>query len=431
MKTTANYRFVNWAKNQQAVAQNYFQPHIEEELMQAVKQSNRIRLSGTGHSWSAACLTEHSLINLDNYSSVIHLDKQKLQLKIRAGIKLWQLNELLDKQGLALKNLGSIARQSIAGAVSTGTHGSGINFQILGSQLEEFTLIKADGEKLSIHREREKELFNHAVVNLGCLGVVSDVTLNVVPAFNLNDTTYLLHFDEALAQLDELVQSVDHFKMWWFPHTDKLVLYCYNRTSEPRNDSVFRQWMMDEFLSVNVYRLLLKAGTMKRGWRPAINNLLVKNFIQPLQRIEKSYKVFNVPEPPLHRETEWAFDIKSAKELLRDYRKMIESSNHLINFIQEIRFTKADDFSLSPCYKRDTIWLGAYNADNYGWEELLADFENLARSYDGRPHWGKEFTLDKSYLYKTYEKLDNFNALRLQLDPERKFENEYISQIFS
>ncbi len=430
MQQQSNFRFTNWAKNETCIAQKYFVPETEAELMDAIANNKTVRFTGTGHSWSAICLNTEALINLDRYNKILHLDKEKLQIKVQPGIKLWQLNEELDKHGLALTNLGSIAKQSLAGAMCTATHGSGIQFQILASQIEEFTLIKANGEKLVLHHERDKELFNLCVVNLGCLGVVSEITLNVVPAFNLHDRTSVMNLEQAINQLHEMVNSIDHFKLWWFPHVDDVVVYRYTRTQEKVNDSRFRQWLMDEILSVSVYRLFIKIGNINRDWRKRINRALVKKFMQPLNRIEKSYKVFNVPEPPLHREVEWAFDISVAKELLREYTQMINASAHRINFIQEIRFTKSDDYALSPCYQRDTIWLGAYNADNFGWKELMNDFEQLAKKYNGRPHWGKEFSCNSEYFEAVYPKLDDFKTLRSQVDPHGKFINEYISKIF-
>lgn len=429
MLRKSNFRFTNWAKNESCLAQNFYQPESEGEIIELVKRSNKIRVVGSGHSWNDICLNNDTLLNFDRYNKVLKLDKEKLQITVQPGIKLWQLNELLDKEGLALKNLGSISKQSLAGAISTGTHGTGINYQILGSQIESFNLIKADGEKIVIHRD--DELFKNCVVNLGCLGVISEITLNIVPAFNLQDTTVAAPYTKTADKLNEYITNTDHFKMWWFPHTEKIVLYRYNRTQQPGNDSRFRQWLIDEFLSVTVYRLLLKLGNINRNWRRAINHLLMMNFNRPLNRIEKSYKVFNVPEPPLHRETEWAFDISLAKDLLFDYKKMIDESEHRLNFIQEIRFTKADDFALSPCYGRDTIWLGVYNADDSGWDKLLSDFELLAKKYKGRPHWGKEFHTDKDYLRSQYPMLEEFNSLRKQFDPEKKFENVYIAKIFS
>lgn len=430
MKQTNNYRFFNWAKNFNCTVASYFQPETEAELIEVVKSSKKIRMVGTGHSWSAICLNNTALLNLDLCNKVLELDKDKQQVKVQAGIKLWQLNEYLDKQGFALLNLGSISEQSVAGAISTATHGSGINYQILGSQVEEYKLIRADGDVVVIHRERDKELFDLALVSIGTLGVISEVTINVVPSFNLHDETFVANFDEVINKLDEYINGTDHFKLWWFPHIDEVVVYRYTRTQNKINDSRMRQWLMDDFLSVNVYRLLLAVGNINRNWRKVVNRLLVQKFVQPLNRIEKAYKVFNVPAPPPHREAEWGFDMGVAKELLREYKTTINASTHRINFLQEIRFTKADNYALSPCYGRDTMWLGAYNADNFGWNELLADFELLAKKYNGRPHWGKEFNIDKAYLQKQYSKFDAFNTLRNQCDPEGKFVNDYVARIF-
>ncbi|MFN8285980.1 MAG: D-arabinono-1,4-lactone oxidase [Chitinophagales bacterium] len=429
MKAALNYRFTNWAKNQSCTAKHFFQPETEEELVDIVRKHSKIRIVGTGHSWNDICLTGEALINLDLYNKVLHLDKEKLQLRVQAGIKLWQLNKYLDTQGLALRNLGSIDQQSIAGVVSTATHGSGINFQIIGSQLAEFTLIKADGSKQIINSEKNRDILEMAVVNLGCLGVISEVVLNVVPAYNLKDHTSVENFDAVIDKLDDFVTETDHFKLWWFAHTNQVVVYRYNRTQEPANDSRFRQWFMDEFLSVYMYRLLVKIGNINRDWRKKINRTLI-GFISALNRIEKSHKVFIVPEPPLHRETEWAFDLSVAKDLLREYKNTINNSNHRINFIQEIRFTKGDNFALSPCYQRNSIWLGVYNMDDFGWNELLTDFEQIARKYNGRPHWGKEFTVDVPYLKQQYPKFSDFNRLRKELDPNGKFENDYIQKLF-
>ncbi|HLP19393.1 MAG TPA: FAD-binding protein, partial [Chitinophagales bacterium] len=185
MNSPKPHSFVNWAKNERCIAQHYYQPQTETELVAIIQQSQKVRLTGTGHSWSAVCLSEDTLINLDRYNKVLQIDIPLLKVKVQAGIKLQALIKQLHNEGLALKNLGSICYQSLAGAISTGTHGSGITHQILGSQVEEFTLIKADGEKLTIHHLRDKELFNTALVSLGCLGVISEITLNVTPAFNL------------------------------------------------------------------------------------------------------------------------------------------------------------------------------------------------------------------------------------------------------
>jgi sugar-1,4-lactone oxidase-like protein len=425
-----NYRFRNWAGNQQSIASHFYQPETEEQLIDIVKSHAKVRMVGTGHSWSALCHSDEAMINLDRYNKVIALDKEKKQLTIQAGIKLWQINEYLDAEGMALINLGSIAKQSVAGAISTATHGSGIGYQVLASQVQRFTLIRADGVKVILDKDTDKETFDLAIISLGSLGVVSELTLNICEAFRLHDITSSMDFDEMLVKLDDLVQTTDHFKMWWFPHVSKIVLYHYQRTKDAANDSRFRQWLMDEVLSVVVYRALVFIGNIFPGLRPFFNSLLILSFNKPLDRIEKSYKVFNVADPPIHREAEWAFDIKDAKEVLTAYRKMIDESDHKINFIQEIRFVKGDDYALSPSYQRDSIWIGCYLIGDKGWPQLLGDFEKLAQKYKGRPHWGKEYNMDRNYIRSQYPRLDDFNKLRLDLDPSGKFSNPMIARLF-
>lgn len=424
------YLFINWAQNESCLAAQFFQPDSVSEIQSIIAKADKVRIVGSGHSWSSICLSDHTLINFDRFNQVLELDKEKMKVRVQPGIKLWQLNEYLDKQGFALTNLGSISKQSVAGAISTGTHGSGKNYQILGSQAEQMSIIKADGTLQVIHKGLDRELFDLCLVNLGALGIISELTFNIVPAFRLQETVELLDFNLALEQMETLLQNTDHFKMWWFPHTDKMILYKHNRTMEPANDSRFRQWFMDEFISVYAYRLFLKVGTLHRDWRKTINRLLLQNFIKPINRIEKSYKVFNVPEPPLHREMEWSFDVKEAVAFLSAYKNRMNDSAHRFNFLQEIRFTKADSYALSPCYGRDSVWVGCYNADNYGWKELMQDFEDLATKFNGRPHWGKEFTVNADYLKAQYPDFDKFCALRAAWDPSGKFENDFIRKIF-
>lgn len=429
MSHQQNYSFINWAKNIRQGVPHFYQPETEEGLVSIIAKHDKIRLVGAGHSWNEICISNEALINLDRYAKVLRIDKEAKTVTVQAGIKLAELNELLDKEGLALINLGSIATQSVAGAISTGTHGTGKAFQILGSQIIEFTLIKADGEKVLINRN--DDLYNAAIVNLGCLGVISEITLEICDSFNLHDYTETIFFEDVIENLSELLQTNDHLKFWWLPPAEKLIVYKYNRTQKKRNDWRVRQIWKDELSSVLFYRSLVKIAKAFPVAADSFSKLLTYNFRGPLDRIEKSFRIFNVPEPPLHRETEWAFDLGRAKEILTAYKKRLTESNFKFNFIQEIRFTRSDNFWLSPSYKRDSLWIGFYNYEHENWTELLPFHENFARQFGGRPHWGKEFTADKEYLQTQYEKLDDFAAIRKEFDPERKFENKFIEKILT
>jgi len=434
MQQSHNYSFTNWARNEQCVAQQFFQPENESDIIQLLKRCNdevkKLRTYGTGHSWSPVCMSDDYLMNLDRYQQVIHLDREKQQVTIQAGMKLWQLNEYLYKEGFSLKNLGSVSAQSVAGAISTATHGSGIHFQILASQVDSFKLITLNGEVLHLQKEKDGEMFHLALVSVGCLGVISEVTINIDQRYHLEERAELKTFDEVANNVSQWVQEAEHLKFWWLPLTDYVMVYRYSRTQKPVNDSKIRQFLFDEVLSKKVYQLLLWTGNQKPSWRKSINNLIGKNFLKPIHRVEKNWKVFNVPMPPLHRETEWAFDINDTSRMLHAYRDMILKNNHQVNFMQEIRFVKGDDFALSPCYKRNSVYIGAYHQCNDDWFPFFHDFETLAKQFNGRPHWGKEFTPDKNYLQKQYPEMEKFNELRSKLDPDNLLQNKFTEALF-
>jgi FAD/FMN-containing dehydrogenase len=424
----SNYTFTNWGRNISVEIPHYYQPVSENEICDIVRKSEKIRLVGAGHSWSALCVSSEALINLDNYNKVLSIDKNNLTARIQSGIRIYQLNQALDREGLAVINLGSYDRQSVAGALSTCTHGTGIEYQILASQVESYSLIKADGTVEEITKTHP--LFYAAVTGMGTLGIISEITLKVTPAFNIEDETIAVPFEEAVSNLKAWLKEYDHFKMWWIPHTGKMIVFKHHRTSQPEKYSRLGNWLKLIFLAEYMYRILLFIGHLWHQLRPLCNKLMINSYSRAFRRIQKSHEVFLVPEPPIHRETEWAFDIDKAEDLLREYHELIENSGHKINFIQEIRFTKGDNFMLSPCYRQDSVWIGAYLIGNKGWDALFADFEKFARKHDGRPHWGKEFTPDKSYLQSHYPLYPDFATLRKQLDPHGKFENELIEKLF-
>ena len=416
----------NWAGNIRFSPNEIVRPTSTEEVVAIVKTGRKIRCIGTGHSWSELAPTDDILMATDGLNKVLSIDKTKNQATIQAGAKLEDLNISLWEEGYAFGNLGSIARQSLAGAVSTATHGTGMNFQVLGSMVENFKLVKANGEVLEVDKIKDAELFKTALISLGSLGIVTEMTINVVPKFQLHERSGIMEFEEVCDNILDWVKEENHIKMWWFAHTDKMMVYRYNKTYEPVNDTWFRQKFMDEWVSVYFYRLMLWWSNRKPIRRKWMNQKIVQGLLPEVDRTERSYKVFNVPEPPVHRETEWAFDINLTPTLLREYKQMVEEKGHLINFIQEIRFVKGDDFALSPCYGRDSVYVGAYNADNQGWDELLSDFEQMAIKHNGRPHWGKEFNVDSDYLKSVYPKWGEFKKLRNELDPEGQFLNPMI-----
>jgi L-gulonolactone oxidase len=256
------------------------------------------------------------------------------------------------------------------------------------------------------------------------------VTFDVVDAFRLHDVTRVERFDDVIERIEACVAGNDHVKLWWFAPGDGAIVFRYDRTDAPANDSKARRFFKDRVIAVAVYRTLLAVGHLSgRRWIPAINRFLTGQAGKALDRITPSHVGFLTPVPPVHRESEWAFDARDAKALLREYQRLLPDRGHNYNFIQEIRFTKADDLWLSPAYQRDSIWLSLYNIDRRHWPEQLAKFEAFARAHGGRPHWGKEAAFDRTYLRAQYTRLDDFAALAARFDPERKFRNAWLDAI--
>jgi FAD/FMN-containing dehydrogenase len=420
----------NYGHNVRFAPRRRVAPRSVDELASIIRQSTRVRAVGAAHSWSPAIVTDDTLISLDRMREVISLDRAAMQVTVQGGMRLRELNAYLDGEGLALANLGSIDSQSAAGVIATGTHGTGRNFQCLSTQVARLELIDGRGESVTLARGEPD--FAGAVVALGALGVVHAVTFDVVPAFRLHDVTTIAPFAELIERIDDHIASADHVKLWWFAPSEQAVLLRYDRTDRPANDGPVRRWFKEKLIAVAVYRSLVVAGRLSgRRWIPAINRFLTNQAGGALDRIAPSHVAFLTPIPPIHAEAEWAFDLADAKSLLREYRRLLPDDGHTYNFLQEIRFTKADDLWLSPAYHRDSIWLSLYNIDRAGWPAQLAKFEAFARAHGGRPHWGKQATFDRAYLRGQYERLDDFAALAARFDPARKLANAWLDGILA
>jgi len=418
----------NWARNVRFTPRRRAAPRSVDELQSVIREARKVRAVGAGHSWSPAIVTDDTLISLDRMRGVISLDRAAMTITVQGGMRLRELNRHLDQHGLALANLGSIDSQSVAGVIATGTHGTGRNFGCISTQVARLALIDGTGRAVTLSRGDPD--FAGAVVGLGALGIVHAVTFDVVPAFRLHDVTGTARFEDVVEQLEDYVASADHFKLWWLCPNDDAVVYRYDRTDRPSNDSALRRWLKERVIAVAMYRALLNVGHLSgRRWIPTINRFLSREAGRALDRITPSHVGFLTPVPPLHRESEWAFDRADAVPLLREYRRLLPDAGHTYNFIQELRFSKADELWLSPAYQRDSIWLSLYNIDRKNWPAQLAKFEAFARAHGGRPHWGKEATFDRAYLRAQYPRLADFATLAARHDPERKLRNAWIDQI--
>ncbi len=427
----ADMRIENYGQTWSFTPQCVATPTRVEELARIVRDADKVRVMGAAHSWSQGIVTEGTLVSLDAMSRILHLDAAAERVTVQAGIRLSDLITQLEERGMALANLGSIATQSLAGAIATGTHGTGIAFKCLADQVQSLSLIDGRGEKRVIDREHPD--FAAIAVGLGAFGIIYEMTLSIVPTFQMHAITEMIPFDDLVDNLDHHVRAHDHFKLWWLVPDERVIVFRQRRTQESRNDSDFRRWFKDEFLGVAAYRAMLALQKVERRRMVQFTNRIIgREYGKRFERICKSHVAFLTPEPPVHRETEWAFDYANAADLLRAYRKLLLASDHSYSFIQEIRFTAADPFWASPAYGRDSIWLSLYNIDRAAhWDDQLRTFRGFAEEHGGRPHWGKEATCNPAYLRAHFPKLEPFAALRGAYDPENKFANHWLRHILS
>lgn len=436
MKNTSNKTFTNWAGNVKFQYQNFFQPSTETEIVEIIKKAStakaKVRLVGATHSWSALIQSPDYLVNLDNYNRLLHVDEEKKQVTVQAGIRLYELNLALWKHGLSMSNLGTITQQSIAGAISTGTHGSGIKYGNISTQVIGISLVKANGEVIQINQVENTHLLPAVQVSMGALGIISTVTIQCEEAFYLKEDSFPLPFDKAMEVFEEHLDKVEHFKMWWFAHAPIVQMYRWYRSKDklkPRNKLV--RALEDKFLTNHFFGFLLRVGSASPNLIPAINRFINLVHFKKIDRVEESYEVFSIVVPPKHRECEYAIPVEHAKEAILAYKQMIEENKFKVNFVVEIRFVKGDNIWLSPSYGRDVCYLAAYQHNTKRWDEFVDCFEELMTKYNGRPHWGKEFRVNSTMLSKRYPKWQDFTALMQEMDPDGMFQNDMLRQLFA
>ncbi len=421
MKIHKNHSFQNWAQNIHLEIPYLYQPENTTELIEIIHKHQKIRFLGSGHSWNNLWNETEALIDFTHltFEPIIH--SETLEVEIPGGMKLWQINEFLDSKNLALQNLGSIDQQSIAGAISTGTHGTGLKFSCLASQCNEFTFLDGKGNLHNINKNHPH--FFALLVSFGTLGMILKLKIQVVPSYQIQENTFTCKWENAIENFETWIYEYDHLKLWWLPPASDAVVYAMKRTQCPIQEPNIQNFWREKVLSVWFYRLFVKIGNLYPQLRPRINQFLTSQMRKPYQRTNKSYKIFKVAEPPVHRETEWAFPLWNYKNILTDYFQRYSDNRFTFNFIQEIRISQSDNFWLSPSYERDSLWLGIYNHWDSQWTNLLNDFQSFALQYHGRPHWGKEFNPTNFNFSKAYPKLNDFLDLKKIYDPENKFHN--------
>ncbi|MGW9453282.1 D-arabinono-1,4-lactone oxidase [Streptomyces sp. NPDC055632] len=424
--------WTNWAGDESCTPRQVLRPGSVDEVAavtgRAASEGRTVRVVGAGHSFNDQVCTDGLLLNLDRLSGLRHVDAEAGLVTVGAGTRLADLNLQLARHGLALPNLGDIDRQSVAGAMSTGTHGTGRKLGNLATQIEALDLVLADGTTLTC-TDADPEVLRAARVSLGALGVITGYTLRVVPAFALRAETRTMPLARTLARLDELVDGNDHFEFFALPHAEAALVKLNNRTDEAVRPPHELAKRITEFAENGVFEAACRAGRRFPSRIPALNRAVTR-LMTPSAYVDQSHRVFTSRRSVRFTEMEWAVPRAACAEVLREILRVIERERLDVGFPIEVRFVAPDELShLSPAYGRETAYLAVHMYRGMPWEPYFRGVQDIALAFEGRPHWGKRHLMEADGLAARYPAWDRFQTVRSRLDPRGTFTNAHLRRV--
>jgi L-gulono-1,4-lactone dehydrogenase len=423
----------NWAGDQRCSPQAIERPANRDELAELVAaaagRGQCVRVAGAGHSFSDVALTDGLLLRLDALDRVLAADRASRRVKVEAGIVLAELNRRLDDLGLAFENLGDIDRQTLAGSISTGTHGTGERFQNISAQIEAIELVLADGRALEVSAESDPDAFRAARVGLGALGVIYAVTLRTVPAYTLHRVDRPVALPEVLGRLDDMVGACDHFEFYVFPHTQTALCRESRRTDEPpRPRSRAAVYAQEVVLENWVGQLFALGARHLPSQVPRLARIAAGN-VGRSTKVDRSFKVFASERRIRFTEMEYGIPRQHAVDAVRRVLELAGRPQHQVAYPIEIRFVAPDDALLSPSHDRVTAYVAVHQDRKLSWEPYFRGVEAIMSEYDGRPHWGKRHFQTAETLAPLYPRWNDFARVRSELDPDGVFRNAYTDRV--
>ena len=425
----------NWAGTETSklarVATPRDESEVVEEVRRAADRSLRVKAIGAGHSFTGVAVTDGVQLRLGALTGVTSIDSTRGEATVRAGTPLHVLNDELGTFGYAMPNLGDIDRQSIAGATGTGTHGTGLRLTGLSAGIRALRLVLPDGSVVDCSPDRDPELFQAARLGLGALGIVTEVTVAVVPAFLLHAIERPEPLAAVLDAFDAEVERNDHFEFYWYPHTDRALTKRNNRLpsdAQRRPLAAWRQYLDDELLSNKAYEVLNRLSTrVPRTTKPIA--AVAARALTAREYVDASHKVFVTNRDVRFMESEWAFPRHALRDVLLELKHWVDTHDEPISFPVECRVAAPDDVWLSTAYDRETAYIAIHLYHRQEKGAYFDAFQAIATSHGGRPHWGKMHTMGADALRAAYPRFDDFVAVRDRVDPERRFGNPYLEQV--
>lgn len=425
----------NWGRTVRAHPRTVVTPSSVDEVREVVRMAaaagRRIKAVGAGHSFTSIAQADDVLMNLDALSGLVRADSEHRLVTLGAGTRLHMIPGLLAPYGLAMENLGDIDSQSIAGAISTGTHGTGIGFRGIAAQVAGALVVTGTGELLRVDADHHPELLPAVALGLGALGILVEVTIRCVEAFDLRAQERVEPLPAVLQTLDERVRSADHFEFFWFPHTSAVLTKTNTRVQAGEGRAPMpaaRRWFDETLMANGLFRATCAFGRIAPAAVPAMNRAATRLSGQRSYS-DISPRVFVTRRNVRFTEMEYAIDADQVIEAFTELQAVIDREGWRISFPVEVRFAAADDLWMSTAYQRRSAYIAVHRVAG---EDPLPYFqvvEQIMSARGGRPHWGKMHWRAAADMSQSYPRFGDFLALRDDLDPQGVFTNDYLRRV--
>jgi FAD-linked oxidoreductase len=427
-------KWSNWSGGVTAKPREIVAPKDEVALAASIRNGKGpVRAPGTGHSFTPLCATNGTLIDLAAFSGLKSVDAEKKIATFGAATPLWAIGPALFPHGFGLANMGDIDRQTLGGVVGTGTHGTGRTLTSLSAQVAGFRIITANGDVLKCSADENSEIFAAGRVSMGTLGLMTEISMHVRPAYKLAEKNFLMPPGELFSKLDALVASNRHFEFFWFPYADVCVCKSLNESEEPAPEPRSAEEMRDKGQSEGAdAKAFAGINEVLRFTPPLLKpaHRLFSRLMPGPGRVRWSHEIFPSPRTIRFNEMEYGVAYKDGADVLREIVENIRKKKINTGFPIEFRSVKGDDIWLSPFSGRDSVTIAVHQYYKVDTARLFNECEAIFRRYQGRPHWGKRHTRTAHEFAAIYPEFERYGALRKKLDPDGKFLNAHLRGIF-
>ena len=425
----------NWARTERSRPVLEVAPRNLDQVVLAVQRAletgHTVKAIGASHSFTAIGATDGVRLDMSRLRGLVDVDLERGRVTLWAGTHLWELPAILNPLGLALENMGDIDRQTVSGATSTGTHGTGLGFGGLSTRIVGATLVTGTGDVLTVSETEHPELLPAVALGLGALGILVTVTVQCVPRYLLHAVEEPMPFAAVLDSYEERNREADHFEFYWFPHTSGA--RTKTNTRLPLDAGTAPLGAVSKYIDEEVVNnAMLGAVVGFQRWVPQATpgiNRAIESISSRRDYTDESHRVYITRRRVHFREMEYSLPLSAVPAALRELRAMIDRRGFRISFPIEVRAAAADPLMLSTAHGRESGYIAVHRYWRDPDREYFREAEAILAAHEGRPHWGKLHTRTADQLREVYPRFDDFLAVRDRLDPDRAFANPYLDRV--